>query len=236
MLQTLLETTADDLLNVFKTNRQIPELSDQEVRGDILRELYGIREALISKYNTKQQLETSESMYKPGESVEPITNQLLVKKSEPSTLLPSLNSATNTGLTGGTAVDSEQEHSIAEIEPSPQVGQKRTCKDLDLSQPPTKGRYTAVPMIDFNYSGIIGGSSSASRKKRDDTTSGGKVNADVVPNKTKPQPGKKRSHSTSKTSNSANWKRTRGSRCPKSKRNLCPICSLPDCGECKNCQ
>ena len=50
VLQTLLETTANDLLEVFKASRQ---QSDDEVRGKILRELYGIKKALIgSKQHT----------------------------------------------------------------------------------------------------------------------------------------------------------------------------------------
>ena len=47
VLQTLLETTANDLLKVFKASRQVPEQSDDEMRGKILRELYDMKEALM---------------------------------------------------------------------------------------------------------------------------------------------------------------------------------------------
>ena len=58
VLQTLLETTANDLLEVFKTSRQVPEQSDDEIRGKILRELYGIKRALV---DSKQQSESLEN-------------------------------------------------------------------------------------------------------------------------------------------------------------------------------
>jgi hypothetical protein len=47
------------------------------------------------------------------------------------------------------------------------------------------------------------------------------------------QPRRKGTHSTSQESSSKD--RKRGSRCPKSKRHLCPVCSKLDCGKCKNC-
>lgn len=186
-LQSLLETTADHLLYVFKANRRVPEQPDVKVRENILRELYGIRKALIPRY-TKQQLE---SMTKPAEarcesdiqtnlqreldtvseSWAPNITQPLVGESEPSTSSLSLNSVANTNLTAVES-DSEQESSIAKNESSSKVGQKQSCKDIDLSQPQTKRLCT--PMRNSNilsYFGNTANGSGTSRKTGNYATS-----------------------------------------------------------------
>ena len=189
VFQTLLETTADDLLNVVKANRKDPEQPDEKVRGDILRELYNVKEILISKSGKTEQLEsTSEAkcdiqfnmhqkLYTTGESW---ATQPLHDEPEPSMSSQSLNSAATADLD---PEHSEQEYSIADNESSPQVGQKRSCKNLEMIQPPAKRQCTPVPLIDssiLSYISTMAGSSSASRRTRDDAVSSKKLNVDVV--------------------------------------------------------
>jgi hypothetical protein len=127
VLQTLLETIADELINVFKANWQVPEQSDDKVRGDILRELRVIKEALVKPMQPSQSL-VNESLSKPVE----------VKRNEPGPSASSLSSNSVEGVIDLT-VDSEQEDSESVIsEQSPRVGKKRSREDYHLSSPPTK--------------------------------------------------------------------------------------------------
>jgi hypothetical protein len=129
VLQTLLETIADELINVFKANWQVPEQSDDKVRGDILRELRVIKEALVKPMQPSQSL-ANESLSKPIE----------VKHNEPGPSASSQSSNSADGVIDLT-VDSEQEDQGSESvisEQSPKVGKKRSREDCHLSSPPTK--------------------------------------------------------------------------------------------------
>ena len=177
VLQTLLETTANDLLQVFKASRQAPEQSDDEVRGEILRELYVIKKALMDSKQQSQSLE-NESM-----------SEVQCNEPGPSTSSPSLNSA---GAMIDLPVDSKQEDSESvKCEQSPKVGQKRSREESHLSSPPTKRVCCSTSMRKSTWFNITVSNSSANSQNADGaasesilslnlTTPSGNMNADVT--------------------------------------------------------
>ena len=199
MLQNQLEITADKLIKIF--NEQLPQHSDEKMRETILRELYGIRDAIIPL--SEQQSESCESISKSdGAKQSAFSLQLdiasLVNEPGPSTSSLNLNSPDNTGLT---PVNYEQS---TKSQPSSQVGQKRSHGDL-INQPIKVMRDTKIP----SYFGATTSSSDTSK-------------------------GSHTTRKNTKKSNSSKGKRR--SRCPKSERHLCSVCSLPvNCGDCANC-
>ena len=162
VLQTLLETTANDLLEVFKTSRQVPEQSDDEIRRKILRELNGIKRALV---DSKQQSESLEN-----ESI----SKAQCSKPGPSTSVssPSVSKSAVIDLTG----DSEHENpkSVILSKPSHKVVQKRSREDRHLSSPPAKRACSSSPMENSKISewfNNTAGSSSANSQDTDDAAS-----------------------------------------------------------------
>ena len=162
VLQTLLETTANDLLEVFKASRQVPEQSDDEVRGKILRELYGIKKALI---DSKQQSESLEN-----ESI----SKAQCSKPGPSTSdsPPSVLKSAVIDLT----LDSEHENpkSLILCKQSHKVVQKRSREDHHLSSPPAKRACSSSPMGNSKISAFFNntvGSSSPNSQDTDDAAS-----------------------------------------------------------------
>ena len=135
VLQTLLETTANDLLEVFKDSQLFPGQPDDKVRGDILRVLnYDIKKALMDSQQQSQSLE-NESM-----------SEVQRNEPGPSTSSPNLNSA-GVVIELHAAVDSEQEDSESVIcEQSPKMGRKRSHEESHLSSPPTKRVCSSTPM------------------------------------------------------------------------------------------
>lgn len=210
MLQIQLEITADKLVKIF--NEKLPHQSNEKMRETILRELYGIRDAIIPL--SKQQSESYKSISKSdGAKQSAFSLQLdtasLVNEAGPSTSSLNLNSPDITGLT---PVNYEQS---TKNQRSPQVGQKRSHKDLN-NQPTKVMRDTTIP------------SYFSATTSRSDTS---KKNADNVATKSK---GSHTTRKNTKKSNSSKGKRR--SRCSKSERYLCPVCSLPvNCGDCENC-
>ena len=165
VLQTLLETTANDLLGVFKANRQAPEQPDDKVREDILRELYGIKKELMGSKQQSQSLE-SESM-----------SEMQRNEPGPSTSSPSSNSA---GDVIDLTQDSEQEDSKSER--SPKVGQKRLHEESHLSSPPAKRVCSSTRRNSkmSTYFDITAGSSSANSFQNADDAASKEISESVV--------------------------------------------------------
>ena len=261
LIESMFEFTADDLMKVFQRH-SISREEDEKVRVDILFHLSMLKDSLLSagikgaiaaavesskpmslkSASDKESTSIRKGIKRPNPSTDVNLPKSKVKriKEDPEAGRKELSKSTNqsealsqkcplksANTTQSTTENLKKMPSVVTLKKAPSLGDHGAQKKAPLDKPWTNPLTTIDTQgshIDDLYD-MSGYEASQERKSPIPRVSPA-IKAVRGPTKVRRKP---------KQSNKDGKKSVRRSRCSEKEKHLCPICSQPDCGECKNC-